>query len=82
MWAGAMGIGSVRSRNGQVFRRRKLCVGWGGPCFACEGRGELGVALEVSDTKVAAKRPCPVCRGRWRAIVVGLEEGRTHLGGQ
>jgi hypothetical protein len=52
-----MGIGSVRSRNGQVFRR-KLCVGWDGPCFACDGRGELGVALEVSDTKIAATMPC------------------------
>jgi hypothetical protein len=36
-----------------------LCVGWGGPSFACDGRGVLGVALEVSDTKVAATGPCP-----------------------
>ena len=77
---GAVGVDSVRSRNGPVFRR-KLCVGWGGPCFACDGRGELGLALELSGSKVAATRPCPVCRGRRRAIILGWEEGCAHLGG-
>jgi putative oxidoreductase len=30
-------------------RKRKVCVGWGGRCFACGGRGDLGLAQRRSE---------------------------------
>jgi hypothetical protein len=56
-------------------RKKKLCVGWGGRCFACGGPGELGPAPRRSSSPNAMARLCPVCRGRGRAIVVGLGDG-------
>ncbi len=62
-------------------RKRKLCVGWGGRCFACGGPGELGLAPRRASSPNAMARLCPVCRGRGRAIVVGLGDERRDLRG-
>ncbi len=57
-------------------RKRKVCVGWGGRCFACGGRGDLGLSQRRSKGSLETVRSCPVCRGCGRARVVGLGDGR------
>ena len=55
--------------------KRMLCVGRGEQCFACGGQGSLHpVGRRVGMTLLASR--CPVCRGKGRARLVGLGDGR------
>ncbi|MGB3633475.1 MAG: hypothetical protein WA982_05505 [Rubrobacteraceae bacterium] len=55
--------------------KRMLCVGRGGSCFACGGRGSLHpVGRRVGMTLLASR--CPVCSGQGRARIVGLGDGK------
>jgi hypothetical protein len=75
--------GGGRPVTGQAgpARKRKLCVGWGGRCFACGGPGELGPAPRRTSSPNAPARLCPLCRGRGRAMVVGLGDAQMDLRG-
>jgi DnaJ-class molecular chaperone len=63
--------------SGVAFRagKRLLCVGHGERCFACGGRGNVGLAPRRTVRNLDADR-CPVCRGRGRARVVRTADGR------
>lgn len=59
--------------------KRKLCVGRGGRCFACGGRGASEQGARRSGGELVPVRACPVCGGCGRAIVVDSGDGRTGL---
>jgi hypothetical protein len=67
------------SARGAPVRKRMLCVGWGGRCFACGGGGHGAQALGRAGRGRAPILRCPVCRGRGRAFVVESSDGRTGL---
>jgi hypothetical protein len=70
----------VSARAAPVRKKRMLCVGWGGRCFACGGGGRGGRApRRAGRGRAAVLRRCPVCRGRGRAFVVESSDGRTGL---
>lgn len=55
--------------------KKVFCIGHGGRCFACGGRGNLRpVGRRVGMILVASR--CPVCRGQGRARIVGMGDER------
>lgn len=55
--------------------KRILCVGRGERCFACGGRGRVGLVPRRTLGELGVYR-CPVCRGRGRARVVEADDER------